>query len=171
MEIAVPVILVLMMLMGVNIAHYQGMTISDAFQDAQYGHNYDVDSTVFNATADEYINNPDYQNTYISSMDISTAQQQVNQGTFWDYLVNQNGGALWEEINGQFDHSWAPSIDSRTVTVYDNQGNIVGATYIIGLVASQYQYRNNVTVRPDLVAPSTTANRWLLFYTTDQNVP
>lgn len=164
MNVAIPALLILMILMGVNVSNYSGMTVSDAYQDALYSHNYTIDDYEFNNVANKYINNPDYKNAYITNSDITTA---VNVSNPYDYLV-QSGATMWDEINGSFDSSWLPTVDSRSLKVYDNDGNLIGATEIVGVTNTTYLYRNQVTVQPELLDRSGYfQNGWLLFRTID----
>lgn len=144
--VVVPAILVIMMLLGINVSNYSGMTIGEAFQDAKYTGNYNSGITNFDATADQYINNPNFNNVYITSSDIQQAQNVTNP---YDYLV-QSGSALYDAINGQYDTTWMPTADAREIRVYDADGNLIGATIIIGVTQNQYMYRDQVVVRPNL---------------------
>lgn len=152
------VVLVLAALMGVTIGSYQGQSVSQMFQTAQANHDYTVDSSVFDVTAQDYINNPAWQNQYITGNDIQQANQRVQSGDIYWWMQNGFGSALYDA----FDDSWSASVDSRTIDVYDSEGTHIGSTYIIGIVQSQIRYVDHVTVLPALIKP-TGGRGWLLF--------
>lgn len=159
--VAPVVVLVLMLLLGMQIDQYTGQSISQAFQNAQNTHNYTVDSDIFNNVSNDYINNPEWANTYISSGDVQEAHRRANDGFIYTWLRDATG--LGEQLYDAFNHDWTADVDSRVIYVYDNDGNTIGATYIIGLVRSQIQYQSHVTTVPELLRASR-GGQWVLFY-------
>ena len=150
--VSIVVILVLAALMGVTVGSYQGQSVSQMFQTAQ-ANLYTVDSSVFDVTAQDYINSPEWQNAYITGSDIQQAERQASdKGFVYNWLRDSMG--LGTALYDAFNDDWSASVDSRTINVVGTDGEKVGSTFLIGVVPSSIRYADRVSVRPDLIAPS-----------------
>ena len=146
--VAIPAILILMLILGVNISSYQGMSVSDAWQQARANHDYTVSQDTFDKAAQPYINNDDFSDEIITAGMIIDANRVYMQQNAFDYFV-ESGGILYEEINGSFDTSWQPSVESRTIKVYDDEGVLLGATTIIGVISNTIPINHYQANSPD----------------------
>lgn len=165
MQYVAPVIvLVLMLMMGMQIENYTGQSISQAFANAQQTHNYTIPENEFNQVANDYIT-PEWDRVYIQSSDVQEAERRANEGFVYNWMRDATG--LGEALYDAFNHEWSADVDSKVIYVYDDAGNTIGATYIVGIVRSQIPYRNRVETAPEYVRPAR-GGQWVCFYSISQ---
>lgn len=148
MSLVVPVVLILVIMAGVgaHIANYAGYTPYEAWDIMKNTHDYTCSQEEFDDLYDTW-HQMQYANRPITTEDINKILG------YGDDLYN--GAITYAEnwidyITGSFDSQWQADVSSRTVKVYNDNGDLVGSTEIVGVCRGYIGYNEHLTVMPEL---------------------
>lgn len=165
MDVIIPTLLFLVLLagLGASVANYGGMTIPEALDWCKTHHDYTCSDSAFQQLYDDW-SDIKYANRTITYQDVQKVLgygEQLYQGalSYTDAFV--------QYFLGAYDSTWTSDASSREIRVYDDEGNLIGNTAIIGITDSRVAYQDHIATAPPFsVAPN--RNSALLFKTTDQ---
>lgn len=161
MSVIVPTVLFCIFLIGIgaSVASYVGQTPYEAIESVKNNHDYTCSESYFDEMYEGF-RQIGYANKPITWDDI---QKALGMGE------NLYNGAVEYAENyldfflGNFDDEWVADISSRSIRVYNSDGELVGTTEIVGTCDNDYNYSDHITTMPQL-----SDDGWLLFRTISQ---
>ena len=141
------IFLILLCGLGATAQNYSGKTISEALDYAKTTHDYSVSDSVFDDFYDTWHDMTHANSTVITASDV---QKLLAGPSVYYSVMCDNADDFMEYIFGSFDSNWEADVSSRVVKVYNDQGELVGATEIVGVCRGYIGYNERLTTMPTL---------------------